>query len=705
MVSFLTNDTWQPPVLIDSYIDCAVGENEGEQMWEEVCVGDYSNEKQISFHPRGWGGHFSPNLCWPYHTNYERALFPSHRFYSGHLSTKQLKKTMTIVHRSAPLPPPPSISSSLPSSTPSSSSTSSPPAPAHQNPSPLEGGGEGVGKEREGMGGGSSIDRILELVKRGGGEGGGAGGFIGEVFGWNYTVSHHLKSLEVGRMMETQIFSVIELILTIETYGSLIFQEGIRSVLILSDFFDQSRMEWMLAKFVNFVEQEQTKEEGTVNSMLVLGVLKAVSVLSCIPRHDSLVDTIIQQISASAGTGVTGLLRSSLESSQKSIQIATLNGILYLLDASVHKVLTSNLEFLFKYLLNTLTNQPSLHLPLTLHALSVAFLLIEKYPKNCEQSDFTRQVVERAIILGRCSDAPLGVVECVLGGFNRLLMCCVLSQSLRNYILSFGVEKLTEEKSHQFLLSLNIMVTCFYTGGVTKGVESHILTSKGLAVLSDKSHMDDAEKMKILLRKMRKSEPLEAHASCYLLPQLLYEFFTVDEGMSLLLQEFVRIRRHKTPRYLATSIGLYLHLLQTYDETTKTAKEINEKGAIKWLVVCLKNFTQLQPSEVGRWCVAVLLISFSRNPALRQLTPSLLHSYPQVEKDVLVCGFIDFYTHPCTISSRQEVLDALTDLPDLDALHQALVVEEKNAKKMNETNPSPRDQPPKPPTRKNIFFG
>ena len=47
---------------------------------------------------------------------------------------------------------------------------------------------------------------------------------------------------------------MIELIFTIETFGSLIFQEGIRSVLILSDFFDQPRMEWMLTKFVHFLE-------------------------------------------------------------------------------------------------------------------------------------------------------------------------------------------------------------------------------------------------------------------------------------------------------------------------------------------------------------------------------------------------------------------------------------------------------------------
>lgn len=66
---------------------------------------------------------------------------------------------------------------------------------------------------------------------------------------------------------------------------------------------------------------------------------------------------------------------------------------------------------------------------------------------------------------------------------------------------------------------------------------------------------------------MRRAEPLQASIASYLLPQLLtgtlslpflfyfyshlfpLDFFTVDQSMSLLLQEFVCVRRHRTPSY------------------------------------------------------------------------------------------------------------------------------------------------------------
>lgn len=117
---------------------------------------------------------------------------------------------------------------------------------------------------------------------------------------------------------------------------------------------------------------------------------------------------------------------------------------------------------------------------------------------------------------------------------------------------------------------------------------------------------------------------------------------------------------------------------------------IEIKIALNWVVVCMKNFTQvlrmkdlffifvtpnlfqIRPVEVSRWCLSILMLSISQNPILRkvselfrfllfflliwefQMVSAVISSYPIVHDDLLISAFLDFYSNP-HLKDRKEV--------------------------------------------------
>ena len=187
----------------------------------------------------------------------------------------------------------------------------------------------------------------------------------------------------------------------------------------------------------------------------------------------------------------------------------------------------------------------------------------------------------------------------------------------------------------------------------------------------------------------REREILRGRECVYILRCLIDGLFF--QSMSLLLGEFVRISRHRSPLHLATAAHLYLTLLflpspcstshtavatSTLAPTSPssgppTAATMYEKRAlsIHWIVVCLRNFLQLQPVSLGTWCLSILFLSVSQNHYLHRLASLTIQGYPRVERDVFNLASLSFLTHTLVkASARLQLIDALAEIKGFEEL-------------------------------------
>jgi hypothetical protein len=88
-------------------------------------------------------------------------------------------------------------------------------------------------------------------------------------------------------------------------------------------------------------------------------------------------------------------------------------------------------------------------------------------------------------------------------------------------------------------------------------------------------------------------------------PQILEDFFTVDQIMSLVLGEFVRTPLAGRPELMA---HVLLKVLRQLTVTSDVAK---------WIIMCLNNFLQMSPFRYCVWALTCLFIAASANAVLQ----------------------------------------------------------------------------------------
>jgi huntingtin len=130
-------------------------------------------------------------------------------------------------------------------------------------------------------------------------------------------------------------------------------------------------------------------------------------------------------------------------------------------------------------------------------------------------------------------------------------------------------------------------------------------------------YVDNLERVKLLLHKIRHGMIFEANGVAAVLPAMLRDFFTEEQVMSLLLGEFVRApRSNGRAHVLAQILFDYLRHKQPLSGTIAT-----------WILICLGNFTQMEPFDYSVWALTCVFLSASSNPLLKvQLYPTSSNS-------------------------------------------------------------------------------
>ena len=98
----------------------------------------------------------------------------------------------------------------------------------------------------------------------------------------------------------------------------------IKTLVILSDLFSITQFEYLLLMLIKLYDSDQY-DDFLIKQYCLIGICKSIAVLQTSPKIPS-----VQYINK--------IIKNSIESTEHSLQIAALNGILYLLESQLNKV-------------------------------------------------------------------------------------------------------------------------------------------------------------------------------------------------------------------------------------------------------------------------------------------------------------------------------------------------------------------------------
>jgi hypothetical protein len=133
------------------------------------------------------------------------------------------------------------------------------------------------------------------------------------------------EGIDIGDLLASTLRLFAKMLNSEETKSQLLLRQQIlKSIVLLSDLFSITEFEWMCDMFQKLYEKDEI-DDILIKQYLVMGICKSAAVVQQSPKIPN-----VQYISK--------LIRLSVESTEANLQIAALNGILYLLEAQANKV-------------------------------------------------------------------------------------------------------------------------------------------------------------------------------------------------------------------------------------------------------------------------------------------------------------------------------------------------------------------------------
>ena len=410
----------------------------------------------------------------------------------------------------------------------------------------------------------------------------------------------------------------------------LLRKEAIKSILVLSDLFGRGHFQWMLALYHAILAKDTTSDVRS-RTYLALGMCKAIAVLNkCGADGEAamaLSKDMIADVQALVRESAAAKTDEGVETSL-SLRLAGFRGLTFLVEARVTTILLPMLPKLVPVIIDAMGDgKPS---RLQTCALQLAFLLMEKYPKECEEKDFTRQAIDSAVETCSAPMAPFHVCDLVFAGFGRLLTSFSLSQQHRQRLLPLTRHQLHAQNFNRRLLVLNLMFTSMFSAGnKTDGAEPSAVDAAAIAEARNSERQHDVLQLLRNVRVGGKSEEMVSRV----LPQLLLDVFQIDQLMTLLLSEFLSAGSHPV---------MMVHVLrEVFQHLVRTARE---NVMLKWALVFVESLAKATgASHVRRvWGLTCVFLAAARNKHLRCLFAEAA-SHVSLDEELVVLAATDFY--------------------------------------------------------------
>ncbi|XP_067133027.1 huntingtin isoform X2 [Centruroides vittatus] len=399
--------------------------------------------------------------------------------------------------------------------------------------------------------------------------------------------------------------------------------EVTRSVVILSDIFmERAQYEWMLDTLLE-VQRVHPAEDEIITQYLIFGICKAAAVLSM--EQDML-------------EKLKKLIELSLKSTFLPTRLATLYGLLHLLEQGSGEenspLLSTASEYILKHLGNTSlpSSQNEDHI---LVMWAVAVYIIENYQEDVGDNEFGQKVFQIGINICNSSEdvTSNSLYLAVLLGLERLLLTEAVGIKEIEIIMKLSVDRLKYGSPLRALAGLGLLLSCMYVGKGTDLWPSELPPSVNnsatlddcgnVATQTDPEQLIAAmERVTTLFDRIKRGFPFEVEAICNVLPLFLMEFFPAQDVMNKVIGEFLSSQQPH-PQLLASVVfQVFQHLHQ----------QSQEDIIYDWVMLSLSNFTQRSPIAMAVWSLTCFFVSASTLPWLQALFPHLQNRMGKMEK-------------------------------------------------------------------------
>ncbi|XP_008206342.1 huntingtin isoform X2 [Nasonia vitripennis] len=421
--------------------------------------------------------------------------------------------------------------------------------------------------------------------------------------------------------------------------------EVVKSLLFVSEMFvERSQFQWMLESCLELWKVHLAEDE-ILRKHLIVAVCKASAVLT--PLDPETLD----KVKRSVDVGLKGSL---------SMRIATLHGILYILQSAVlancEETMSAMhplaIEYIQRYIdprdSNRVTSQSEEH-QCTLWAL-VFFLLehAEDSPPDVEAP----AVLELILSLVSSQGISTSLHRMLLQGLERLVATKSVIGKVSEQVVKISIERLRQANPALSLPALQLFLTCMYTDTADRFNQPEL--EEPLPDIEPEILVRSIERSAVIFDKIKKGYPMEVEILCAVLSEVLIDFFPPLEILTKVIGEFLSPQQPH-PRLMSAIVF----------KICERACNSTQLGLLQtWVVFSIQNFIQSLPLIMSTWCLSCFFISTSTNPWLRALFPhvqSRIGKYEYEDKKILCLAASDFYSQLTNESQRETFIKTFED--------------------------------------------
>ncbi|KAJ8914559.1 hypothetical protein NQ315_010023 [Exocentrus adspersus] len=410
-----------------------------------------------------------------------------------------------------------------------------------------------------------------------------------------------------------------------------ILHEAIRSVVIISDLFtDKSQFAWMMEVFLELSKLHAVEDE-LLHQYLIVGICKAVGVLT--PDLETYEE-------------VKKMLVQYLKSPYLSSRIASLHGLLYILEGcKLSNITIGGISDEMQLMLPCAVEYVQLNLNTTNSVLgksqehslllwALAFYLVENIDDVHMEQNFVNNTLTAAFnILNTKSTNALH--NAIMKGLERLVIL-KKSQLLEKYgkqILKLALNKTRCDNPVVAISGTQLLLSYMYTD-----CADHLQTSQTLS-----NEQTSPDHLWIFYAVLSQIFLMTFFSPSDILTKVIGEFLSPQQPYTQLLSKVVfqvfesAIRQEQLP------------LLQD------------------WVVFSLSNFTQSFSIGMATWCLTCFFISASSNEWLRSYFPYVqtrVGRYEYEDKKLLCIAGADFYNNLPNEIQKQKFIDNFNKVKD-----------------------------------------
>ncbi|KAH3745108.1 Huntingtin family protein [Pelomyxa schiedti] len=410
----------------------------------------------------------------------------------------------------------------------------------------------------------------------------------------------------------------------------MIQRQAVESIVLLSDLFTREQHEWVLSIMYRIIMHSDVPDDFITKGLTILAILKSMAVVT---PHPS---TMWPKISFE-------LVKYALESRILWLHAVALSGSLYLLEANY--VSQGLLTLLMRFIVTQLSSTAAFMIrPLLL---SVMFHIIDQHHHEAEVQGFTQQALTQALNIWNSRNCHTTVVQSLCLGFQRLLLSTSLALSHRETIARFATKQLASQAVNAVssLLSFGLTLVVMYSSAAY----DEVVTKP--SPVDNPASTNNVEHLKLLFTVLRKGAFLQqAKVVVDILPSVMVDLFPADEVLSLILNEFIKLKE-PNPQIVAQLMFEVFGILQSkgYHHTVED-----------WVCMCAPNYLQ-HDNKVAMWALNCLFLAASRNPLLRSLFPEYVE---QTSEPVLILSAAEFLFNPSlSPANKKSILKDLFATP------------------------------------------